>query len=121
MSINNELGMVALLVKKDYPVYSPASQRLAWLADNLETRDVQLITVLSNEDACSMIKVDSAIQCVILDWDLDESENHQGTEQVLTTVRSRSKNIPVFLLTKRTSAFHISIDALKSQMILYFY
>lgn len=113
MSIKNELGMVALLVKKDYSTFSPASHRLSKLEEELEAQDVQLITVLSNEDACALIKSDTTIQCIILDWDLDETNNHQGAEQVLMTVKSRNKDVPIFLLTKRTSAFHIPIDALK--------
>lgn len=113
MNIKDELGMVALLVKQDYGNYSPANRTLTALTKELEDQDVKLVTVLSYEDACLIIKSDPSIQCVMLDWDLEQGKVHKDAEQVLMAVRARSETIPIFLLTERGSAAHIPVDALR--------
>ena len=113
MNIKDELGMVALLVKQDYGNYSPANRTLTALTKELEDQDVKLVTVLSYEDAYLIIKSDPSIQCVMLDWDLEQGKVHKDAEQVLMAVRARSETIPIFLLTERGSAAHIPVDALR--------
>jgi arginine decarboxylase len=72
------------------------------LIKELQTRDVDVVTSISFDDAQSVILSDPAIQCILLDWNLenDDPSNHAKAKSLLELTRSRNEKIPIFLITE---------------------
>ncbi len=112
MSTMEKLSMLVLVVQKDDSENSAIGHVLNMLEHNLEEQNVRLIKAFSYEDADAFIKAEPAIQCVMIDWDLDKAKEHTAARRTITAIRKRNQNIPVFLLTEKGSANTVSLDTM---------
>jgi len=61
-------------------------------------------------EACSAIRGDAAVGCVIVEWSLTESENE--VEQFVKFVRERGLDVPIFILVERHLLEEITVAVL---------
>ena len=110
---HRRLGMKALLVHEKIDTATAAGAAADNLLQELEARLVRVVVATGADDAVSIIKADPAIQCLLLNWDLDADPHHGGTFRVLDAIRARSTALPVFLLADRSSAASIPVEAMR--------
>jgi arginine/lysine/ornithine decarboxylase len=55
---------------------------------------------------------DAAIQCVLLDWDLDADLGHVGAQALLVEIRARNAAVPVFLLADSSAASTLPLEVM---------
>ncbi|MGP9635293.1 Orn/Lys/Arg decarboxylase N-terminal domain-containing protein [Halomonas sp. AOP43-A1-21] len=107
-----KLAMRALLVRKSQDMNTAAERAVDDLVDELERREIDVVRSSSEDDARAIVATDPTIQCLILDWELDESDNNRAALAVLDAAREFNADIPIFLLAARSIASSISVDAL---------
>ncbi|RZA18794.1 MAG: arginine decarboxylase, partial [Proteobacteria bacterium] len=55
------------------------------------------------------LSTDPAIQCVLLSWEMDESDDHQQCIDLLIALRERNTRVPVFLISDRSTAANVPL------------
>ncbi|WP_433861526.1 Orn/Lys/Arg decarboxylase N-terminal domain-containing protein [Pseudomonas thivervalensis] len=103
------LGMLALLVSPQPDKRSVFGRALIQLISDVEERSISVLTSESLSDAKSILSTDPAIQCVLLSWEMDESEDHQECIDLLTALRERNTRVPVFLISDRSTASSVPL------------
>ncbi|ORM65483.1 arginine decarboxylase [Pantoea rodasii] len=103
------LGMLALLISRPPDNHTVVGRGLMQLISDVEDRQITVTTVENLEDASSVIHAEPAVQCVLLRWELDESEGHADCIRLLTDLRQRNTRLPVFLISDRTTAATIPL------------
>lgn len=79
-----------------------------------DLEEEEVIVVISSEldDSKAIVASDPTIQGVLMYYDDKDDKNHQKLIEILNTLRSRNKNVPVFLMASRTSASAIPTEIL---------
>jgi len=110
-----QLGMRALVINDDLHSDCIEGRAIRQLTDNLAARGVNVIEALSANDATLISAADSAIQCVILDWDIGKGEkaDHKDAEGILSKIRGHNSSLPIFLLAERSKASSIPLEAMQ--------
>lgn len=103
------LGMLALLVSRQPDKRSVFGRALIQLINDVEQRSISVLTSESLSDAKSILTTDPAVQCVLLSWELDESEDHCECIDLLTALRERNTRVPVFLISDRSTASNVPL------------
>lgn len=98
------LGMLALVATPHIDQRNAPGRAVRNLIDELERRQISVVTADSAADACAMIVAQPAIQCVLISWELQGEQTEHGALEVLATLRRASADIPAFLLADRESA-----------------
>lgn len=109
----DKLGMRVLLVHGQCEADCVAGRLLRKLAAQLEQDDMEVLSANTAFDAEMLIVADPLIQAVLLDWDLEDSLSHKPAGNILTVVRRRNADVPVFLFTDRENAAQIPLDVLR--------
>jgi arginine/lysine/ornithine decarboxylase len=104
------LKLKVLFVCSDLMSSTAAGRAARALIDDLKEEEVAVIETISASDAMATVGSDTAIQCVVLDWNLPEDDNHDGAMAVLREIRKRSNTLPVFLLSDRGSVQEIPVE-----------
>jgi ornithine decarboxylase len=81
-----------------FPSTFPSS-RLQRIVDELERQGYVTTLTASPAEACSAIRSEAAVGCVIVEWSLTESENE--VETFVRFVRERGLDVPIFILVER--------------------
>ena len=84
------------------------------LVEELQQRDVEVLTATAVDDAMSIVISDPSIQCFVIDWALDNgTTDHNNSQQLIELVRSRNAKVPIFLSTAHEQAakLHRGSDA----------
>src|SRR5687767_6938193 len=105
----NLLGMLALLVSNAPDKRSVFGRALIQLISDVEDRAVSVLTSETLSDAKSILSSDPAIQCVLLSWEIDTSEDHRECIDLLTALRERNTRVPVFLISDRSTASNVPL------------
>ncbi|KAF0811485.1 Biodegradative arginine decarboxylase [Andreprevotia sp. IGB-42] len=108
-----KLGMRALLVHGDADAPTAIGRAIQALIIELEARLIEVIVATTADDGRAIATSDPAIQCLLLDWDLEGGDDHAPAQDVLDGLRSRNATVPIFLLADRTSAAQIPVDAMQ--------
>ncbi|WP_296252457.1 Orn/Lys/Arg decarboxylase N-terminal domain-containing protein [Pseudomonas sp. UBA4194] len=103
------LGMLALLVSNAPDKRSVFGRSLDQLIHDVEQRSVSVLFSESISDANLILRTDPAIQCVLLNWDMDNSEGHQQCIELLKSLRERNTRVPVFLISDRSTASNVPL------------
>ncbi|TDV51144.1 arginine decarboxylase [Pseudomonas graminis] len=110
MSDNRHLlGMLALLVSSQPDKRSVFGRALIQLISDVEDRSISVLTSESLSDAKSILSSDPAIQCVLLSWEMDDSQDHHECINLLTALRERNTRVPVFLISDRSTASSVPL------------
>lgn len=109
----NRLGMFALIIDDELNDQTAVGRALRALAEDLRGRDVQVVEALTPEDAKAIVASDTAIQCVLLDWDFRNDKGHVKSAEIMAQIRTRNANVPIFLVTSRSAASSISTEVMQ--------
>lgn len=104
--------MRALLVRETFGPDTAAGRAVDHLIDELERREIDVVISSDVNDAVAVVSTDPSIQCMLLDWDLDDSGDHQSARAVLDAMRAFNADVPIFLLADRSAASAIPMDAM---------
>lgn len=106
------LGMKILLVHGECSKDCVAGRLVRKLRDQLEERDVAVVTADAARDGSLILASDPQIQALLLDWDMEDAVNHKPAMEVIKGLRARNADMPLFLFTNRESAAQIPLDIL---------
>ena len=84
----NRLRMYVLVIDDELNEKTASSRALRDLIEDLESRDVRVEKALTPEDAKAIASSDTAIQCVLLDWDFKNDKGHVQAADVLAHIRA---------------------------------
>lgn len=108
------LGMLALLVSSPPDKRTVFGRALNQLISDVEERGVHVLASESLSDATSILRSDPAIQCLLLSWEMDDSEGHEHCINLLTSLRERNTRVPVFLISDRSTASSIPLVVMQN-------
>ena len=109
----DKLGIRILLVHDQCEAETVGGRLIRKLKAHLEQEDMEVLAASSSFDAGMLMVADPLIQAVLLDWDLENADDHGPASAVLTSVRRRNADVPVFLFTDRENAAQIPLEALR--------
>ncbi len=108
-----EMSMRALIVDDEFHENTATGRALRMLAGHLGESGVTITSASTVIDGAAVIGSDASLQCVILDWDIDEGTDRTFATAFLKTLRTHNKSMPVFLLADRTMATSISASVMQ--------
>lgn len=86
------------------------SSRLARVVDELGRLGYGVTLMATTADACSAVRGDATIGCIVVEWSLAEPENE--VEAFVQFVRDRGLEMPVFILAERHRLDEIPVHVL---------
>jgi arginine/lysine/ornithine decarboxylase len=112
-STEQRLMRRALIVNNEFETNSASGRAACALRDELMERDIDVLISHSMTDAAAIVAADTSLQVIIVDWDLESTNNHQSARDLLKCIRARNATIPVFLSATRTEASKIPVEAMQ--------
>jgi arginine decarboxylase len=107
-----KLHMRVLFVSESFSATNAVGRAVEHLLEELERREIEVVSSDTAEDAISILTSDPSIQCLLLDWDLGASADHDAATEVLNTTRDCNENLPIFLVSSRSAASEIPMDSM---------
>ncbi|MDD2837258.1 MAG: Orn/Lys/Arg decarboxylase N-terminal domain-containing protein, partial [Methanothrix sp.] len=109
------LGMKVLIVDDEIDLPTAEGRAVRALVDELEKGDATVIKSGSADDGKSVILSDPSIQCILMDWSLDDDDpqTHNKARELLKLIRSRNSHLPVFLMSDSGKAPLIEAEVMK--------
>ncbi|MBF5055104.1 Orn/Lys/Arg decarboxylase [Alcanivorax sp. 521-1] len=107
------LGILILIASPNIHADNAVGHTIATLIEDLERRDVTVVTAGNSDDAVAMLASEPAIQCVLTSWRLPGTHTAHGALEVLSELRARSAEVPAFLLASRETAKTIPMRAME--------
>jgi len=109
------LGMKVLIVDDEIELPTAEGRAVRALVDELEKGDATVIKSGSADDGKSVILSDPSIQCILMDWSLedDDLQTHNKARELLKLIRSRNSHLPVFLMSDSGKAPLIEAEVMK--------
>ncbi|WP_435607373.1 Orn/Lys/Arg decarboxylase N-terminal domain-containing protein [Pseudomonas knackmussii] len=87
-----------------------SSTRLGQVADELIRLGYGVSFTETTADACSAVRADAAIGCIVVEWSMSEPENE--VEAFVQFVRERGLEVPIFILAERHRLDEIPVQVL---------
>lgn len=108
------LGMKVLIVDDEIDLPTAEGRAVRTLVDELEKEDATVIKSCSADDGKSVILSDPSIQCILMDWSLDDDDplTHNKARELLKLIRSRNSHLPVFLMSDSGKAPLINAEVM---------
>ena len=105
----------ALMVDDELPTPTAEGHAARALVQELQGRAIDVVQAESAEDGMSVVRSDSAIHVLLLDWALGSNgeRDHERARALLEFVRSRNDKIPIFLMAERDEAPSIPVDVME--------
>src|SRR5476651_2887315 len=107
------LGMLALLVGEVPDANGIFGRSLNHLIEDMEARGISGLTSQSFKDAVTIIRSDSAIQCLLVNWDTDQTLDKKACLNLLNELRARNTRVPVFLISDRSTVASIPLPVMQ--------
>ena len=109
------ISMKALIVDDELGSATANSRAARSLVEELHRRDVVVVESPSLDDGSSIILSDPSIQCILLDWNLDDDDptTHAKAKTLLSLIRSRNVHVPIFLMVERGHANSITSEVMR--------
>ncbi|MCX6675874.1 MAG: hypothetical protein NTW84_05605, partial [Methanothrix sp.] len=107
--------MKALIVDDELGSPTANGRAARSLVEELHRRDVVVVDSSSSDDGSSIILSDPSIQCILLDWSLDDDDptTHAKAKTLLSLIRSRNVHVPIFLMVERGHADSITSEVMR--------
>ena len=107
MEMNNPFRIKALVVYDGIDEENATARALRALKQDLEESDVVVEVSQCICDAELIVTADPTVQCVLVYLDGADDEKHRRIQHFLELLRSRNRDMPVFLMSNRTKASEI--------------
>jgi arginine decarboxylase len=85
-----ETSMRALIVDDEFRENTAIGRALRMLAGHLEESGVAITSASTVIDGTAVMGSDASLQCVILDWDIDEGTDRQCATTFLKSLRAHN-------------------------------
>jgi arginine decarboxylase len=84
------------------------------IIDHLEDLEFPVIKSLSGEDGVAVFMAHAEISCVLVDWEIgqDGAGGSMSSWDIVSAIRKRNDEIPIFIMTESHKVQDISIDVL---------
>jgi len=107
--------MSVLIVDDQIQKPSADGQAVKSLEESLHNNSIVVLESFSYEDAESILISDSSIECILLDWSLNEEDAFDHTQSVslLDLAHSHNSKVPIFLMARRDHAPSINADVMR--------
>jgi arginine decarboxylase len=108
------LGMKVLIVDDEIDLPTAEGRAVRALVDELKKGDATVIKSGSADDGKSVILSDPSIQCILMDWSLDDDDpqTHNKARELLKLIRTRNIHMPVFLMADSEMAPLINAEVM---------
>ncbi len=110
---NAATSMRALIVYDEFHENTATGRALRMLAGALDAAGVKVTSAATVNDGLAVIGSDASLQCVVLDWDIDDGMDRLAATDFLNALRVHNKSMPVFLLADRSMATSISAAVMR--------
>ncbi len=107
-----KLHMRVLFVCESFHAENAVGRTVVLVLEELERREIQVVTSDTAEDAASVLTSDPSIQCLLLDWELGANANNDAAVELLNIARGCNATLPIFLVSSRSVASEIPVDAM---------
>ena len=112
-SKSNLIRMRVLVVNDEVGTATAEGRAIRTLIQDLQKRAMEVVEATSAEDGMSVIASDSAIHAVLIDWNLGDDEDHEGSRAVINFLRSRNDKIPIFLMAERRQGSALTVEVME--------
>lgn len=116
MTISSErlVRLNVLMIHADIPQLAAINRSVTALTEDLNKRGINVITSSDFEDASAIVLSDSTVQCIVLNWMLQENDEHNlKARDMIKHIRSRNTRIPIFLMIERNNASTLTADVMR--------
>src|SRR6516162_6507534 len=87
-----------------------AAAAIGRVADGLRAEGLSLLYAATARDGAAQVRANTAIGCVLLDWDIGGADDHRRHAlDVIREVRRLSADLPIFLLTSRMATGNLPL------------
>src|SRR6516165_5131759 len=87
-----------------------AAAAIGRVADGLRAEGLSLLYAATARDGADQVRANTAIGCVLLDWDIGGADDHRRHAlDVIREVRRLSADLPIFLLTSRMATGNLPL------------
>ncbi|MFN8467809.1 MAG: Orn/Lys/Arg decarboxylase N-terminal domain-containing protein [Caldilineaceae bacterium] len=109
------INLKVLVVDDELHDHTGTGRAVRALVADLRQRDAVVIESASPTDAHAIIVSDPAIQCHLIDWCLgdEDPESHARARALVSLIRSRNTNVPIFLMAQRDDSTTITADVMR--------
>lgn len=114
LSIEKSLQKKILICRRNYVEPSLILNKFKEIEAELISHNIKQLTALSLSDALDYLTFDLDIQCILIDWNIDNDDKHKEITKLLDSVRSFNKDIPIFIVVEHGSATQLYRSVLKS-------
>lgn len=85
------------------------------LADEFTARSVDVVEATTIEDGEAVVLSDASVSCIFVDWTIgaDDAPSHEAAEALLRTIRSRRREVPVFLMADRARSHSPGVEVME--------
>lgn len=101
MEVHGErlITLKALIVHNSTSHVSVVNDSITTLINEMNSKGITTVLADSADGATAVIHNDATIELVILDWVINEDEQHnESAKKVIESLRSKSQMVPLFLL-----------------------
>lgn len=109
-----------LIIDEEFDAETTVGRALRSIADELEKRSVGIVPARTVEDGWSAFISNADIGCVLIDWDGASTGDWEGSPsyKLVSGVRRRNRDIPVFITAERFAVEQIPVAALEAMVDL---
>ncbi len=92
------IGMRVLMVDDELIAQTATGRAARALVAELTNRDIAVVEAISTDDGRVVVETDPSIQAILLDWVLSDDPEHSKARELISLVRRRNAQIPIFLV-----------------------
>ena len=105
-------GFKVLIACEDFSSETAIGRSVTALVNELRRHSILVNQTILAADANTVVAADPSIECVILDWNLQD--NNVRAVDILKTIRRHNTELPVFLLSDRGSVQDIPLEIIEN-------
>src|SRR5262245_36146052 len=85
------------------------------LAEELKSRDIEVVEAVSYDDGRSVFTSDASIDAILIDWTRERKDSRHRSEalDLLRTIRSRNANVPIMLMADQASRDDLTVEVMQ--------
>lgn len=106
---------VLIIANEKYGNGSASDKAMRRLRDAIHEHGYETTLATTPEDGLAIVVSDPGFGCVFLDWDLPGGSHfsEHAAEDIIKSIRSRNKNLPIFLIAEKTLVSDLPPEVIK--------
>lgn len=111
MKINRKVLFIANT--KDWGGEHPAMEALSKLDEELGLMNIRVSFAFSLEDGMTFLNTSPEYSAIGIYWDEENKQTEKEARELIGIIRSRSENLPIFLISRKDIFSKLPIDLIK--------